>query len=58
LSKYALKLFVDAFKMSLEISSGSLDKVFVSFDAFGTDGGLATVQVSKKRVRAPLLCTG
>jgi hypothetical protein len=33
--------------MSLEISSGSLDKVFVTFEAFSGDGGFTTDQVKK-----------
>ena len=53
--KYDLELFVDAFKTSLEISSGSRDKVFVTFEAFGGDGGFATDQVEKKR-GLELLC--
>jgi len=45
LSKYDLEFFVDAFKMRLKIISSSLDKVFVTFEAFGGDGGFATDQV-------------
>jgi hypothetical protein len=48
LSKYDLEFFVDAFKMRLKIISSSLDKVFVTFEAFGGDGGFATDQVGKK----------
>jgi len=40
--------------MSLEISSGGLDKVFVTFKTFGGDGGFATNQVKKKGLE--LLC--
>jgi hypothetical protein len=49
LSKYKLKLSVDAFKMSLEISFGGLDEVFVAFEAFGGDGGFATDQVINQK---------
>ena len=52
--KYDLELPVDAFKVSLEISSSGLDKVFVTFEAFGGDGCFATDQVKKKWLE--LLC--
>jgi hypothetical protein len=42
LFKYDLEHFVDAFKMSLKVSSGSLDKVSINFEALSGGGGFAT----------------
>jgi hypothetical protein len=46
-----LKLPVDVFQMSLQISLGGLEKVFVPFDAFGSVGGFTTDQVSNWKER-------
>ena len=42
--------------MRLEIISSSLDKIFVIFEDVGSDGGFATDQVEKTRIRAALVC--
>ena len=56
LVKYDLELFVDLFKTSLQIGSGSLNKFSVTFEALGGDGGFATNFNSIKPAPLCMLC--
>lgn len=45
MSQYKLNLPIDVFKMSLKISLGSLDKIFIVFKALRVNRRFATAQI-------------
>lgn len=45
LPQYTLNLSVNTFEMSLEISLGRLNKVFIIFETFRVNGRFATAQM-------------
>ena len=57
MSKNTFEFIIDTLKMSLQVNSGSLDKVSICVKAFGSNRGFATDQ-DKKEVRAAPVCTG